>query len=304
MFTRRLTVIVYFAVVLIPVLLLGHDGPWLSGGDAEIRVKTPFPKKFNPGTFRDFVDRVGVAEMQRLAEAAAGGQIILTPPGPDFRVGAGPYTEEGMAATMMTSKYYEAPSALDRSGDFTIQFWMKFNGVVDDATGSWPFSDLDFDTGAVGGIGVVLYTDNTSHLAIDIQTCKNATDTTLEVDELIAQYPSDMAWHLVRIVHSGASDVGTAPGDHEALGFQPRDGIGGQHDEIAALARANALRGIDPAHGQDRDPLAGLLRVVARQVREDVLRRHRRKAGQRHAHLCLPEGVSQAMFAASLPATE
>ena len=122
-------------------------------------------------------------------------------------VGAGPYAEEGMAATLMTSKYYLAPSPLDRTGDFTIQFWMKFNGVVDDVTGAWAFSDLDFDTGAVGGIGVVLFTDNTSHLAIDIQTCKNATDTTLEVDELTAQYPSDMAWHFVRIVHSGAADV-------------------------------------------------------------------------------------------------
>jgi len=64
MFARRLTVIVYFAVVLIPVLLLGTDGPWLSGGDAEIRAKTPFPKKFNPGTFRDFdewfADRIGL----------------------------------------------------------------------------------------------------------------------------------------------------------------------------------------------------------------------------------------------------
>jgi len=122
-------------------------------------------------------------------------------------LGAGPYTEEGMAATIMTSKYYEAPSALDRTGDFTIQFWMKFNGVVDSVTGGWAFSDLDLDTGAVGGIGVVLYTDNTNHLAVDVQTCKNATDTTIEVDELIAQYPEDMGWHFVRIVHAGASDV-------------------------------------------------------------------------------------------------
>jgi len=64
MFARRLTVIVYFAVVLIPVLLLGTDGPWLSGGDVEIRVKAPFPKKFSPGTFRDFdewfADHVGL----------------------------------------------------------------------------------------------------------------------------------------------------------------------------------------------------------------------------------------------------
>ena len=51
---RRLTVVVYFAVVLIPVVLLGHDGPWLGAGDFDIRGKAPFPKKFTPGTFRDF----------------------------------------------------------------------------------------------------------------------------------------------------------------------------------------------------------------------------------------------------------
>ena len=35
-----------------------------SGGDAEIRAKAPFPKKFSPGTFRDFdewfADHVGL----------------------------------------------------------------------------------------------------------------------------------------------------------------------------------------------------------------------------------------------------
>jgi hypothetical protein len=120
--------------------------------------------------------------------------------------GAGPYAEEGMAATLMTSKYYTAPSPLDRSGDFTIQFWMKFNGVVDVDTGGWAFSDLDLDN--TGGIGVVLYTDQmTNHLAIDVQSCKLVTMTTLDFDELLAQYPEDMGWHFVRIVHSGASDV-------------------------------------------------------------------------------------------------
>ena len=45
-FVRRLTVMVFFAVVLIPVLLLGYDGPWLGGGDIDIRGRAPFPKKF------------------------------------------------------------------------------------------------------------------------------------------------------------------------------------------------------------------------------------------------------------------
>jgi hypothetical protein len=65
-FARWLTVIVYFAVVLIPVLLLGHDGPWLGAGTLDIRGKAAFPKKFSPGTFRDFdewfADRIGLRQ--------------------------------------------------------------------------------------------------------------------------------------------------------------------------------------------------------------------------------------------------
>ena len=61
---RLLTVVVYFAVVLTPVVLFGRDGPWLGAGDFDIRGRAPFPKKFSPGTFRDFdewfADRVGL----------------------------------------------------------------------------------------------------------------------------------------------------------------------------------------------------------------------------------------------------
>ena len=61
---RWLTVIVYFAVVLMPVVLLGRDGPWLGAGDIDIRGRAPFPKKFSPGAFRDFdewfADRIGL----------------------------------------------------------------------------------------------------------------------------------------------------------------------------------------------------------------------------------------------------
>ncbi len=61
---RRLTVAVFFAVVLIPVVLLGYDGPWPGGGNIDIRGRAPFPKKFSPGSFRDFdewfADRIGL----------------------------------------------------------------------------------------------------------------------------------------------------------------------------------------------------------------------------------------------------
>ena len=63
-FWRRATVVVFFAVVLMPVALLGVNGPWYGRGDLEIRGRAPFPKKFSPGTFRDldewFSDRVGL----------------------------------------------------------------------------------------------------------------------------------------------------------------------------------------------------------------------------------------------------
>ena len=36
---------VYFAVVLIPVVLLGYDGPWLGGGNIDIRGRAPFPSR-------------------------------------------------------------------------------------------------------------------------------------------------------------------------------------------------------------------------------------------------------------------
>jgi alginate O-acetyltransferase complex protein AlgJ len=61
--TSRLTVATYLAVVLLPVFLLGHDGPWFGPGDISIRGRAPFPVKFAPGAYNAFdlwfADRVG-----------------------------------------------------------------------------------------------------------------------------------------------------------------------------------------------------------------------------------------------------
>jgi alginate O-acetyltransferase complex protein AlgJ len=61
--TSRFTVATYFAVVLLPVFLLGHDGPWFGPGDISIRGRAPFPEKFAPGSYSAFdlwfADRVG-----------------------------------------------------------------------------------------------------------------------------------------------------------------------------------------------------------------------------------------------------
>src|SRR5689334_15161491 len=61
---RKLTIAVFFAVVLFPVVLLGYDGPWLGAGTFSIRGKAPFPTRLKPAAFRDFddwfADRIGL----------------------------------------------------------------------------------------------------------------------------------------------------------------------------------------------------------------------------------------------------
>lgn len=116
-------------------------------------------------------------------------------------LGSNVYAEEGMAAQIPVDRFYSAASPLDRTGDFTIQYWMKFAGVVDAFTGGWSFSDLDLDN--TGGIGMVLFTDNNSHLAFDVQSCTVVTQTTLEFNELVVSYPEDTQWHFVRVVKKG-----------------------------------------------------------------------------------------------------
>jgi alginate O-acetyltransferase complex protein AlgJ len=63
MLTSKLTVATYFALVLIPVVLLGYDGPWFGPGDLSIRGRAPFPEKFSPGVYAAFdlwfADRIG-----------------------------------------------------------------------------------------------------------------------------------------------------------------------------------------------------------------------------------------------------
>jgi hypothetical protein len=116
-------------------------------------------------------------------------------------LGSNVYAEEGMAAQIPVDRFYSAASPLDRTGDFTIQYWMKFAGVVDDVTGGWSFTDLDLDS--TGGVGMVLFTDTNNHLAFDVQSCTVATQTTIETNDLVVQYPEDVAWHFVRVAKKG-----------------------------------------------------------------------------------------------------
>ena len=63
-FPRKLTVIVYFVIVLLPVALFGTDGPWLGKGEFPVRQRTELPGRMGPGAFQVldkwFADRIGL----------------------------------------------------------------------------------------------------------------------------------------------------------------------------------------------------------------------------------------------------
>jgi alginate O-acetyltransferase complex protein AlgJ len=63
-FAHRLTVIVYFAIVVLPVVLLGFDGPWLGKGVFPARQRAEFPARMGPWAFQQidkwFADRLGL----------------------------------------------------------------------------------------------------------------------------------------------------------------------------------------------------------------------------------------------------
>ncbi len=63
-FPRKLTVIVYFVIVLLPVALFGTDGPWLGKGEFPARQRAELPGRMGPGAFQAldkwFADRIGL----------------------------------------------------------------------------------------------------------------------------------------------------------------------------------------------------------------------------------------------------
>jgi len=67
---------------------------------------------------------------------------------------AGPFPELGKAADLTSDAYFQGTGTLDKSGDTTVQFWVKFRKFVDTFDNAWLFSDLDLV--ATGGLGVVI----------------------------------------------------------------------------------------------------------------------------------------------------
>lgn len=67
---------------------------------------------------------------------------------------AGPYPELGQAASIPTNHYFKGTNVLDKGEEFTWQYWMHLNALVD-GYGAWVVSDMDLDI--YGGMANVVY---------------------------------------------------------------------------------------------------------------------------------------------------
>jgi len=117
---------------------------------------------------------------------------------------APPLPELGKAADFTSDAYFKGTGTLDKSGDTTVQFWVRFRSFVDTFDNAWLFSDLDLNS--TGGLGVVIVqpVDATSPPNLDVTTCTVATQT-LDFSDAITAYPTDGSWQFVRIVHTNGN---------------------------------------------------------------------------------------------------
>ena len=112
-------------------------------------------------------------------------------------LGAGPFPELGMAADIPLTQYYTTADGLVRSGDSTVQLWVRHD-AFDSGYTAWAFSDIDLD--ATGGIDIGIFESSGKTLAVS--TCKAATPTTFELEFIEVPYPNDANWHFIRATHS------------------------------------------------------------------------------------------------------
>lgn len=112
---------------------------------------------------------------------------------------AGPYPELGKAADFVSDQYFYSNGVINRSGDTTLQFWLKFRSFID-GYDAWPFSDLDLNQ--PGGLAVALTV--IEPLRFDAQTT-TMTDPTIESVDGIGLYPTDGAWHFLRVTQTGGN---------------------------------------------------------------------------------------------------
>lgn len=115
---------------------------------------------------------------------------------------AGPFPELGQAADITADHYYKGTAILDRTGDSTIQMWVRHDALID-PYGAWVFSDEDLNSN--GGLGAVIYTGSGNVRTLDISTCIDGNSSPLQFASESVPYPADQAWHFLRVTHTGGT---------------------------------------------------------------------------------------------------
>jgi hypothetical protein len=121
-----------------------------------------------------------------------------TPPA----LSAGPYTELGKGADLISNNYFRGTLTLDKSGDTTVQLWVKLRSFID-ISDAWVFSDMDLNFGGKrgkGGLGIAIV--NASPPRLDVATCTDAGNP-LMFNDAISPYPAGEAWQFIRVVQAG-----------------------------------------------------------------------------------------------------
>jgi len=170
---------------------------FLSGTGAVFPSKCQVALDFAAATGNDVDNKCG-------ADLTYNDFTLTTEPVPPT-LGMGPFPELGMAADITPDHYYKGTtlSPLDRLGDSTIQMWVKHDVLVD-PYGAWIFSDEDLNSG--GGLGAVIYDAGGGGVrTLDVVTCTctgpPCNSPTFAIESV--PYPSDGAWHFLRITHTG-----------------------------------------------------------------------------------------------------
>lgn len=114
-------------------------------------------------------------------------------------LGLGPFSELGNAADITAGTYFRRSGTVDRSGDTTLQFWVRNRTPpVDDAV-MFIFSDLDLDHAGGLDVGIASNPDR-----MFVQTCTTVTPT-IVVDGYPTDYPTDGSWQFIRVVQNAGN---------------------------------------------------------------------------------------------------
>lgn len=110
-------------------------------------------------------------------------------------LGSAPYPELGQSAVIAPNTYYKGVDALDKAGDTTLQYWLRFNAFYS-SYDAWPVSDMDLN-GDRGGLGNAIYERADIRIDTTIGSPANTYIGSNAPFNFVGQ------WVFVRVVHAG-----------------------------------------------------------------------------------------------------